>query len=82
MLFRSRLAAVCIELTKKFEEIRRGFLSDLADKFATKQPKGEVTIVVSGNNPKFTRDDASGDVSEDPKEETVMNEASRQDEET
>ena len=49
----NRLAAVCLELTKKFESVRRGFLADLAAEFAGKQVKGEVTIVISGNNPKF-----------------------------
>lgn len=50
-----RMAAVCIELTKKFERIHRGYLSDLADQFRDRKIKGEVTIVIAGNNPKFTR---------------------------
>jgi 16S rRNA (cytidine1402-2'-O)-methyltransferase len=50
-----RMGAVCIELTKKFERIHRGYLSDLADKFRNRKIKGEVTIVIAGNNPKFTR---------------------------
>ncbi len=50
-----RMGAVCIELTKKFERIHRGYLSDLADKFRDRKIKGEVTIVIAGNNPKFTR---------------------------
>jgi 16S rRNA (cytidine1402-2'-O)-methyltransferase len=40
-----RPAAVCRELTKRFEEIARGSLSELADRFA-EAPKGEVTLVV------------------------------------
>jgi len=51
-----REAAVCIELTKKFERVSRGFLSDLAEQFAEGKVKGEVTIVIAGNNPKFARD--------------------------
>jgi 16S rRNA (cytidine1402-2'-O)-methyltransferase len=40
-----RPAAVCRELTKRFEEVARGSLSELADRFA-ESPKGEVTLVV------------------------------------
>jgi 16S rRNA (cytidine1402-2'-O)-methyltransferase len=40
-----RPAAVCRELTKRFEEVARGSLSELADRFA-EAPKGEVTLVV------------------------------------
>jgi 16S rRNA (cytidine1402-2'-O)-methyltransferase len=40
-----RPAAVCRELTKRFEEVARGSLSELADGFA-EAPKGEVTLVV------------------------------------
>jgi len=42
-----RSAAVCIELTKKFENVHRGSLSDLAEKFAEQKIKGEVTIVIA-----------------------------------
>lgn len=42
-----RRAAVCRELTKKFEEVKRGTLSELATHYAeTGAPKGEVVIVV------------------------------------
>lgn len=41
-----RPAAVCRELTKRFEEVRRGTLADLAVEFAAQAPKGEVVIVV------------------------------------
>lgn len=51
-----RLAAVCLELTKKFERVHRGYLADLADEFANRKVKGEITVVISGNNPKFSRD--------------------------
>ncbi|NIA13447.1 MAG: 16S rRNA (cytidine(1402)-2'-O)-methyltransferase [Nitrospiraceae bacterium] len=58
-----RSAAVCLELTKKFEEIHRGYLSDLAAQFEGKRPKGEISVVIAGNNPKFARsgDDDAGD---------------------
>jgi 16S rRNA (cytidine1402-2'-O)-methyltransferase len=50
-----RKAAVCMELTKKFERVSRGYLADLAEEFAEGKVKGEVTIVIAGNNPKFAR---------------------------
>ena len=44
-----RDAAVCRELTKLHEEIRRGTLQELADAYATEAtPKGEVVVVVAG----------------------------------
>lgn len=52
-----RKAAVCIELTKKFERISRGFLSELVREFAKGPVKGEVTMVIAGNNPKFAREE-------------------------
>lgn len=50
----NRKAAVCIELTKKFERVSRGFLVELIKEFEDQKIKGEVTIVIAGNNPKFT----------------------------
>ena len=34
---------------------RDGYLSDLALKFASEKTKGEVVVVIAGNNPKFSR---------------------------
>ena len=50
-----REAAVCIELTKLHERVSRGYLSDLAAEFADCRVKGEVALVIAGNNPKFKR---------------------------
>ena len=50
-----RAAAVCIELTKLHERVARGYLSDLAAQFRDAAVKGEVAIVIAGNNPKFAR---------------------------
>jgi 16S rRNA (cytidine1402-2'-O)-methyltransferase len=50
-----RRAAVCIELTKKFEEVHRGWLSELVAQFREKKIRGEVTLVIAGNHPKFVR---------------------------
>jgi 16S rRNA (cytidine1402-2'-O)-methyltransferase len=41
-----RQAVVCRELTKKFEEVTRGDLGDLADAFASRQVKGEIVVLV------------------------------------
>lgn len=51
-----RQAAVCIELTKKFEKTHRGFLSELVASFAGHAIKGEVVVVIAGSNPKFQRE--------------------------
>lgn len=43
----ARRVAVCRELTKKFEEVRRGAISELALQYGDeKAPKGEVVVVV------------------------------------
>lgn len=42
-----RQAAVCRELTKRFEEVRRGTLGDLAAAYAVEgPPKGEIVVVI------------------------------------
>jgi len=51
----NRLAAVSIELTKKFEEVHRGYLEDLAAKFQEAKIRGEVTVVVAGSHGKFQK---------------------------
>jgi 16S rRNA (cytidine1402-2'-O)-methyltransferase len=43
-----RRAAVCRELTKTHEEIRRGSLAELAEWAATSRVRGEITLVVAG----------------------------------
>lgn len=41
-----RPAALCRELTKKFEEVRRGRLDELAGEYEKQVPKGEIVVVV------------------------------------
>jgi len=53
-----RPAVVARELTKRFQEVVRGSLSELAQKYADQDPRGEVTLVVGG-------DDAPKTVSEE-----------------
>lgn len=43
-----RPAAICVELTKMFEEVRRGTLAELAAAFSDSAPRGEVTVVIGG----------------------------------
>ena len=41
-----RQAAVCRELTKRFEQVSRGTLATLADQFAGQTVKGEIVVVI------------------------------------
>jgi 16S rRNA (cytidine1402-2'-O)-methyltransferase len=43
-----RPAAVSREITKRFEETKRGALSDLASLYKDNQPKGEIVVVIGG----------------------------------
>jgi len=52
-----REAAVCRELTKRFEEVARGTAAELADRFDAR-PKGEITLVIG---PAGKRDDVGGE---------------------
>ncbi len=45
-VFGDRPAAVCRELTKHFEEVRRGGLAELAAHYAEHTARGEITVVV------------------------------------
>lgn len=44
----ARLAAVGRELTKRFEEVRRGTIGELAAYYEATPPRGEVVIVING----------------------------------
>lgn len=55
-----RNVAVCRELTKKFEEVKRGTLSEVTDHYAEQPtPKGEIVIVVG---PPTTKEASESDV--------------------
>ncbi len=57
-----RRAAVCRELTKTYEEVRRGPLAELAE-WAREGLRGEVTVVVAGAPPRQERvEDHVGEV--------------------
>jgi 16S rRNA (cytidine1402-2'-O)-methyltransferase len=52
-----RAAAVCRELTKTYEEVRRGGLRELAA-WAEAGVRGEITVVVAGAEPAVAADPA------------------------
>lgn len=54
-VYGDRYCAVCLELTKKFEQTTRGYISDVIPKLEKGSIKGEITLVLAGNHPKFTR---------------------------
>lgn len=43
-----RRVAVANDLTKRFEDVRRGSLTELLSYFSTRQPRGEYTLVIAG----------------------------------
>ncbi|OGV64269.1 MAG: 16S rRNA (cytidine(1402)-2'-O)-methyltransferase [Lentisphaerae bacterium RIFOXYC12_FULL_60_16] len=70
----NRQAAVCLELTKHFERVERGSLETLAASFAGKKVKGEATLVIAGNHPKFT-DESDPSEPDDPSDPDVSDPA-------
>jgi 16S rRNA (cytidine1402-2'-O)-methyltransferase len=57
----NRQAALCRELTKKFEEVIRGDIEKIRQKLADKKVKGEITLVVQGKVRKSLTPDPSPD---------------------
>jgi 16S rRNA (cytidine1402-2'-O)-methyltransferase len=47
-----RKACVCRELSKLFEEIKRGTVAELQHYYAEHPPKGEIVIVLEGQSKK------------------------------
>lgn len=63
-----RRGAVCREISKKFEEIARGTLAELAARYAEKEPKGEIVLVIEGVKDagrKLRRTGSSADLPDD-----------------
>ncbi|HZH73144.1 MAG TPA: 16S rRNA (cytidine(1402)-2'-O)-methyltransferase [Mariniphaga sp.] len=52
VLGESRQACVCRELTKMFEEIKRGTLHELHQYYSEHSPKGEIVLIVEGKSKK------------------------------
>lgn len=60
-----REAAVCRELTKRFEEVRRGRLPALAASYAEEEVRGEVVVVVArGEAPRAGEDEVRARLAE------------------
>lgn len=59
-----RQAACARELTKKFEEVVRGTLSEVRAHFAAQPPRGELTLVVEGAADREEKGDLTGGVAE------------------
>ncbi|MFC6687875.1 16S rRNA (cytidine(1402)-2'-O)-methyltransferase [Jhaorihella thermophila] len=63
VLGENRQAALCRELTKKFEEVRRAALGDLAEIIKALEPRGEIVIVVDrGRSEKIREEDLESDL--------------------
>ncbi|MDF1729128.1 MAG: 16S rRNA (cytidine(1402)-2'-O)-methyltransferase [Sulfitobacter sp.] len=59
----SRQAALCRELTKRFEEVRRGTLEELADQMAEDRVKGEIVVLIGrGDSPIVSELDLASDL--------------------
>ena len=56
-----RPVAVCRELTKVHEEVVRGTAAELAARYASGPPKGEVVLVIGGAPPRTGLDPAAVD---------------------
>ncbi|SIS66757.1 16S rRNA (cytidine1402-2'-O)-methyltransferase [Roseivivax lentus] len=55
-----RPAAICRELTKKFEEVRQGTLADLAQHYDETPARGEIVVLISrGDKPKISESDVT-----------------------
>lgn len=73
-----RPAAVCRELTKTYEEVRRGRLGELAQ-WAAGEVRGEITVVVAGADPSaalaepadLARDVAAREAAGQPRKEAI-----------
>ena len=60
-IYGDREAALCAELTKKFERVERSTLAQLAALYAGTEPKGEYVLVISGAKaPERGEDDEKG----------------------
>jgi 16S rRNA (cytidine1402-2'-O)-methyltransferase len=57
----NRPVAVCRELTKVHEEVVRGTAAELASRYASSPPRGEVVLVVGGAPPRAGADPAAID---------------------
>ncbi|WP_224380160.1 16S rRNA (cytidine(1402)-2'-O)-methyltransferase [Roseovarius carneus] len=72
----AREAALCRELTKKFEEVQRGCLSELAAEAAANPRKGEMVVLIArGDSENISEDDVEGMVTRALEEMSVRDAA-------
>ncbi len=62
-IFGDRNCSVSRELTKRFEETRRGSLSELLHYFTLENPRGEFVITVEGGEPAVAQEKNEDDIS-------------------
>ncbi len=55
-VYGDRQAALCMEMTKQHERVARGYLAELIAGLPATRMKGEATVVIAGNHPKFIRE--------------------------
>ncbi len=71
-----RPAAICRELTKRFEEVRRGGLQELANSVANDRTKGEIVLVIDRARSEAVNDsDLEGDLRAALKDHSVKDAA-------
>ena len=56
-IFGNRKCCICRELTKIYEEKRRGTLEEAVEYFSEQKPKGEFIAVIAGNSEEITISD-------------------------
>lgn len=74
-----RQAAVCLELTKKFERVSRGTLEELAARFAAMETKGEAVVIIEGAGKRSGRRDNDDDGDDGDEEEEFTEPAGKAD---
>ncbi|MDR0753508.1 MAG: 16S rRNA (cytidine(1402)-2'-O)-methyltransferase [Holosporaceae bacterium] len=73
-IFGDRYACICREITKIFEEFRRGNLSELIEYFSKNKPTGEFLVIISGKREVFVDEGAAFvELSAQLKTETLKN---------
>lgn len=70
-----RPAAICRELTKKFEEVRRGTLAELAEGAERDPPRGEIALVIGAGAQAADADEVAAALREALKTQTLRDAA-------
>jgi len=65
-VYGDRPAAVTNDLTKLYETVHRGMISDLITVFQHNEPRGEYTVVIAGKDAAVTLPEADADENDEP----------------